>query len=146
MSTNTATVETLTAEVRVLMVGSRQITLSVARQLDSYNIFDTYDHFDLDQFVPFGRIRAGIKGSALVRCEKGAKGAEWYPTKNSITCSSPCGHDRTMFNGRVTCGTYERMEMREYDFTWVGRYALTGELVTFSIHCDDPRTAVTVVR
>lgn len=32
--TTTATVETLTAEVRVLMVGNRQITLSVARQLD----------------------------------------------------------------------------------------------------------------
>lgn len=31
---STATVETLTAEVRTLMVGSRQVTLSVARQLD----------------------------------------------------------------------------------------------------------------
>ena len=30
----TATVETLTASVNVLQVGSRQITLSVARQLD----------------------------------------------------------------------------------------------------------------
>ena len=30
----TATVETLTAEVRVLAVGNRQITLSVAKQLD----------------------------------------------------------------------------------------------------------------
>ena len=40
---STATVETLTAEVRVLMVGSRQITLSVYRQLDS---------------VPIGRIDA----------------------------------------------------------------------------------------
>jgi hypothetical protein len=32
--TTTATVELLTAEVRVLMVGSRQVTLSVYRQLD----------------------------------------------------------------------------------------------------------------
>lgn len=32
--TTTATVEVLTAEVRVLMVGSRQVTLSVYRQLD----------------------------------------------------------------------------------------------------------------
>jgi hypothetical protein len=31
---NTATVETITAEVRVLMVGSRQVTLSVYNQLD----------------------------------------------------------------------------------------------------------------
>ena len=33
-NTTTATVETLTAEVRVLMVGSRQVTLSVFKQLD----------------------------------------------------------------------------------------------------------------
>lgn len=45
---NTATVETLTAEVRVLMVGNRQITLSVARQLDEIS---------LDQIEPFGRVR-----------------------------------------------------------------------------------------
>ena len=35
--TQTATVETLTAEVRVLMVGSRQITPSVVKQLDRVN-------------------------------------------------------------------------------------------------------------
>lgn len=34
MSTATATVDVLTAEVRVLMVGSRQVTVSVAKQLD----------------------------------------------------------------------------------------------------------------
>jgi len=44
----TAEVEVLTAEVRVLMVGSRQITLSVARQLDMVN---------LTELIPFGRIR-----------------------------------------------------------------------------------------
>lgn len=43
----TATVETLTAEVRVLMVGSRQVTLSVARQLD---------WIDITQLEPFGRV------------------------------------------------------------------------------------------
>lgn len=47
---STATVETLTAEVRVLMVGSRQVTLSVARQLDEV---------DPDWILPFGRIRTG---------------------------------------------------------------------------------------
>lgn len=35
MASNTATVETLTAEVRVLMVGSRQVTMSVYNQLDT---------------------------------------------------------------------------------------------------------------
>jgi hypothetical protein len=44
----TATVETLTAEVRVLMVGSRQITLSVAKQLDTCPFFE---------MQPMGRIR-----------------------------------------------------------------------------------------
>jgi len=47
---HTAEVEVLTAEVRVLMVGSRQVTLSVARQLDTV---------PLDQLVPFGRVRTG---------------------------------------------------------------------------------------
>lgn len=46
--TTTATVETLTAEVRVMMVGSRQVTLSVAKQLDRV------DCADLD---PMGRVR-----------------------------------------------------------------------------------------
>jgi hypothetical protein len=44
----TAEVEVLTAEVRVLMVGSRQITLSVARQLDRVHLLDV---------EPFGRVR-----------------------------------------------------------------------------------------
>lgn len=47
-----ATVEVLTAEVRVLMVGSRQITLSVARQLDDV---------DPEEMDPFGRITTGRK-------------------------------------------------------------------------------------
>lgn len=46
--TATATVEVLTAEVRVLMVGSRQITLSVSRQLD---------RVPWRRCNPFGRIR-----------------------------------------------------------------------------------------
>lgn len=45
---NTATVETLTAEVRVLMVGNRQITAGVANQLDSVTWWD---------LKPFGRYR-----------------------------------------------------------------------------------------
>jgi len=47
MST-TATVETLTASVHVLMVGNRQITLSVARQLDR----EAYSALE-----PMGRVR-----------------------------------------------------------------------------------------
>ena len=48
-----ATVETLTAEVRVLMVGSRQITLSVARQLD---------WIPLEDLTVFGRVKLGGGG------------------------------------------------------------------------------------
>jgi hypothetical protein len=57
-SSSTATVETLTAEVRVLMVGNRQITLSVFRQLDPVR------H---DQIEPFGRVRSSDKLSHLVQ-------------------------------------------------------------------------------
>jgi hypothetical protein len=44
----TATVETLTAEVRVLMVGSRQVTMSVYEQLD---------YVEPLLIEPFGRVR-----------------------------------------------------------------------------------------
>jgi hypothetical protein len=43
----TALVTTLTAEVRVLMVGNRQVTLSVHRQLDWVKD---------DEIEPFGRV------------------------------------------------------------------------------------------
>lgn len=45
-----ATVEVLTAEVRTLMVGSRQVTLSVYKQLDT--VF-------ADEITAFGRVRSG---------------------------------------------------------------------------------------
>lgn len=48
MSSHTATVEALTAEVRVLKVGSRQVTMSVFNQLD---------FADLDDVEVFGRVR-----------------------------------------------------------------------------------------
>lgn len=47
---STATVETLTAQVHVLQVGNRQITLSVAKQLDRRRY---------DAIEPMGRIRTG---------------------------------------------------------------------------------------
>jgi hypothetical protein len=42
-----ATVELLTAQVRILQVGSRQVTLSVYRQLDQV---------PADEIEPFGRV------------------------------------------------------------------------------------------
>lgn len=53
----TATVETLVAEVRVLMVGSRQVTLSVARQLD---------YAKLEDIDPFGRVHLGGEGNHII--------------------------------------------------------------------------------
>ena len=50
MTITAARVEVLTAEVRVLMVGSRQVTLSVYGQLD---------YAKPDQIEPFGRVRTG---------------------------------------------------------------------------------------
>jgi hypothetical protein len=47
MSEHTATVEVLTAEVRVLMVGSRQVTMSVYNQLDGVRC---------DDIEAFGRV------------------------------------------------------------------------------------------
>jgi hypothetical protein len=59
----TATVETLAAEVHVLKVGNRQITLSVVKQLDRVG---------LNELELFGRIRTGrdIWFSDLEFCER----------------------------------------------------------------------------
>lgn len=53
MTSHEATVSTLTAEVRVLMVGNRQITQSVAKQLDVVPI---------GQLEAFGRVSIKIDG------------------------------------------------------------------------------------
>lgn len=52
MTKHEATVQTLTAEVRVLTYGTRQITKSVVAQLDAIRA---------DAIQPFGRIRTGQK-------------------------------------------------------------------------------------
>jgi len=53
-----AHVQVLTAEVRALMVGSRQVTLSVARQLD---------YVGLSELEPFGRVRIGDEQRVIGR-------------------------------------------------------------------------------
>jgi hypothetical protein len=57
-----ATVEVLMAEVRVLQVGRRQVTLSVVRQLD------WADPADVE---PFGRVRTGDKPPGRVQATGG---------------------------------------------------------------------------
>lgn len=82
--TNTATVETLTAEVRVLMVGSRQVTLSVAKQLDvvpleSLTIFGRVNLNDGYRRV-IGADRNGNLALATVAYpDRGEWGSDMYP-------------------------------------------------------------------
>jgi|SRR5580698_9531969 hypothetical protein len=54
-SANEPEVEVLTAEIRVLQVGSKPVTLSTARQLDSV---------DGTAIKPFGRVRIDLKPAA----------------------------------------------------------------------------------
>jgi hypothetical protein len=55
-SAQSARVDVLTAEVRVLQLGSRQITLSVYRQPDSISI---------ERLEPFGRVRDKVQAGAV---------------------------------------------------------------------------------
>jgi hypothetical protein len=78
-----ATVEVLTAEVRVLQVGRRQVTLSVVRQLDWANPADV---------VPFGRVRTGdtLPGARpgdrqqrVKQCQVGRlRHGSWWPAEH----------------------------------------------------------------
>lgn len=70
-ATTTARVELLTAEVRVLMVGSRQVTISVFEQLD---------RVPPDQIEPFGRV-----ASRLPHCLDG-----WGGPVRSPYCPRDC--------------------------------------------------------
>lgn len=52
METHSPTINTLTAEVRTLMVNNRQVTTSVAKQLDQV---------DPSRIEPMGRVRLGVR-------------------------------------------------------------------------------------
>lgn len=69
MSGATATVELLTAEVRVLQVGSRQVTQSVAKQLD---------RVPLTTLEIFGRIRLGEDRLVIGRAADGTLAVSAY--------------------------------------------------------------------
>jgi hypothetical protein len=59
---STATVETLTAQVRVLMVGSRQVTLSMFKQL---RVLDDMRVFEAMGFVSFHDKRYANQAGAI---------------------------------------------------------------------------------
>lgn len=68
MGIDTATVEGLSAEVRVLMVGSRQITTSVYLQLDEVPVYG---------IIPMGRVSVkGTDGSVILVVGKRVGGSE----------------------------------------------------------------------
>jgi hypothetical protein len=76
MTTTAARVEVLTAEVRVLMVGSRQVTLSVLAQLDAAAF---------DEIEPFGRVRprsfSRFETHVVGRDGGGALVRSWLPER-----------------------------------------------------------------
>jgi hypothetical protein len=79
MTITAARVEVLTAEVRVLMVGSRQVTLSVFRQLDYVppGCIEPFgrvqDRSESGWVVVVGGSRRAVDRSALVRCSVSAE-------------------------------------------------------------------------
>ena len=97
-----AHVEVLRAEVRVLMVGSRQVTLSVARQLDEVD-----DYADIN---PFGRVRTGARRPFAAVDFMEVIGAGWDNVL--VRCTLPllrfrCGPDVLQGCHRVLTGGEE---------------------------------------
>ncbi len=93
-ASKTATVETLTAEVRILMVGLRQVTLSVARQLDEV---------DPCEIEPFGRIRAGSRNGFAAIDQVEVIGSAGGQLARSIVVATRywCGSGHIPFGGRT---------------------------------------------
>jgi hypothetical protein len=134
MTATTATVETLTAEVRVLQVGNRQITLSVARQLDAFEL--QWEDEALN-FTPFGRIKTGAKGERYVPCEPNDKGAERVQRPGG-NCGRPsCGHIKLWIGNAPACGTHQRLAACEFHYQWIGRHQPTGSLIVVNAFADE---------
>jgi hypothetical protein len=74
-TTTTATIETLTAEVRTLVVGSRQVTLSIAKQLDVV---------DLSRLRVFGRVHIFKSANYVIGADRDGQLAlaEYWPLGN----------------------------------------------------------------
>ena len=81
MAGQTATVEVLTAEVRVLMVGSRQVTMGVYRQLDWAEAGD---------LEPFGRVAAEREPGDSIHVVGSCQGnlARAKASRMWVTCGS----------------------------------------------------------
>jgi len=97
---NSAEVVTLTAEVRVLMVGNRQITLSVAKQLDEVYV---------TEIEPFGRVRISNKVMIIGKNkEDGSLVKASFPSSNEYECY--CTYD-----GKIKiCGNWYKYSTYDY--------------------------------
>jgi hypothetical protein len=79
-------VETLTAEIRVLQVGSKPVTLSAARQLD---------HVNPTHIKPFGRVRIDTNPGRMIEVIGSADGmlARSSATVSERTCPGYANQD-----------------------------------------------------
>lgn len=86
-SASEPSVEVLTAEVRVLQIGSKPVTLSAARQLDSV---------DATAIKPFGRVRIDPKPAAgLIEVIGSANGILARSSRAPERSSAPATRRRT---------------------------------------------------
>lgn len=95
----TATVETLTAEVRVLMVGNRQVTLSVYRQLDEVLLAD---------IAPFGRVNDGKDIGTWVVGRKLTTGELVRANVNKYRVPKPCVYKGLLSAPIIVCKAHFR--------------------------------------
>jgi hypothetical protein len=98
-TTTTATIETLTAEVRTLIVGSRQVTLSVAKQLDI---------IPLSRLRIFGRVHISKDRDYVIGADVDGTLAlakyypEWRPALSFITADDLKGGHIIVCNHELT--------------------------------------------
>jgi hypothetical protein len=105
---DTATVETLTAEVRVLMVGSRQVTLSVAKQLDVRLLSDV---------TVFGRVKLASDRDYVIGADaEGRLVLAAYERLGAI--GTPYVVDTDLDGGKIiVCAAYVRRARHDLQIT-----------------------------
>lgn len=113
-----ARIELLTAEVRTLMVGSRQVTLSVAKQLDEVAF---------EEITAFGRIRTGRKpgfaefnGIEVVGSCDGKLARSWAAQERYVCKRSASGYEgcRIIWGGQEARGLACKSKEWHRDHLW----------------------------
>lgn len=123
-ASQTATVEVLAAEVRVLMVGSRQVTLSLARQLD---------RVPLDLLEVFGRINL-LAGTAAVIGRHLDSGALCVASVDTYPSSTPWIGQEDLGAKRIT--VCERVRWTRHGLANV-RLEWRGRMIDVDRDCVD---------